>query len=767
VKRAEDPRLLAGKGCYVDDVPLPGALHMTVLRSPYPHARITRLDTSAAASMPGVATILSGTQISQLVPSLPVLWPAGDPKVRTRPLAATDVVRYVGEPVALVVAASRYLAEDAAEAVEINYEPLPVVDSVEQALAPGAPLLFPEWGENVVGTIEMGQTAETPHAACVVRERFAIARLAGVPIETRGAAAEYDPITGQMTLWASTQVATPLRLVAAEALGIPLAKLRVIAPDVGGGFGNKDAPHVEEVLTALTAKRLGRPVKWIEDRREAMLAIPHARGQVHDIELAVAEDGRILSLADQVLVEVGAHLASVGLGPGFVTAAMLPGPYHVPAFHVRVRGVVTNKTPFGAYRGFGMPEATFALERALDQAARRLGVDPAELRRRNLIRPEEMPYRTPTRIEYDSGDYPQALQMALDAVEYDRFRAEQRQAREHGRLLGIGLAPYIENTGQGPSRIQKLSGSRSGGYEEAVVRMDAEGGVTVFSGMSSIGTGIQTTMAQVAAQELGIDPGQIQVVLGDTQVCPPSPMGIVASRSAPVGNAAVRLAARKVRGKLIRLAAHLLEASAEDVELADGQLYVRGSPGRSVAVAEVARAANQAFDLPAGMEPGLNEHAGYDPEHVTFSYGVHAAVVELDTETGDVAMRRYVVVHDCGPLVNPTIVEGQIRGGVAQGVGAALLEEIRFDEAAQPLTTSLMDYLVPTAPSVPEIEILHTETPSPFTPDGAKGCGESGTIPTAPAIVAAIEDALAPHGATLNRIPVTPETIWRALRERA
>jgi carbon-monoxide dehydrogenase large subunit len=480
-------------------------------------------------------------------------------------------VRYVGEPVAVVVATSRYLAEDASEAIEIEYEPLPVVASMEDALAPDAPLLFPDWGENVVGTITMGQPAEARQAQCVIRERFTISRLAGVPIEARAAAAQYDSITGDLTLWASTQAATPLRIVAAEALGITLAKLRVISPDVGGGFGNKDAPHVEEVLTALMAKHLGRPVKWIEDRREAMLAIPHARGQIHDIELAIGEDGTIVSLADEVLVEVGAHLASVGLGPGFVTAAMLPGPYRVPNFHVRVRGVVTNKTPFGAYRGFGMPEATFALERALDQAARQLNMDPAELRRRNLIKREEMPYKTPTRLEYDSGDYPAALEMALDTVDYGAFRAKQEQARGHGKLLGIGIVPYLEFTGQGPSRMQKLSGSPSGGYEEAVVRVDAQGGVTVFSGMASIGTGIQTTMAQVAAQELGIDPAQIQVIVGDTQVCPPSPLGTVGSRSAPVGNAAVRFAARKTRDKLVRLAAYLLEANVEDLELADGR----------------------------------------------------------------------------------------------------------------------------------------------------------------------------------------------------
>jgi len=591
-------------------------------------------------------------------------------------------------------------------------------------------------------------------------------RLAGAPMEVRGALAQYDAASGEMTLWASTQAATPLRMVTAEALGIPQAKLRVVAPDVGGGFGNKDAPQAEEVLTGLAAKLLGRPVKWIEDRHEAMLAMTQARGQTHDIELAVDREGIILSLRDEVLVDAGAHLASVGLGPGFVTAVMLPGPYHVPRFYARVRGVATNKTPFGAYRGFGMPEATYALERALDQAARQLGLDPAELRRRNLVRPEEMPYKTPTRLEYDSGDYPAALAMALETIGYQAFRDEQVKARAAGRLLGIGVVPYLEFTGQGPSPVQRLSGSPSGGYEEAVVRMDREGGVTVYTGMASIGTGIKTTMAQVAASELGMEPEHVTVIAGDTQVCPPSPLGTVSSRSAPVGNAAVRLAARKVRGKLLELAGHLLEAAPEDVKLAEERAFVSGSPERGLALADLARAAHQAFDLPRGMEPGLLEHAGFDPVHVAFSYGVHAAIVDIDRETGDVALRRYVVVHDCGPLVNPTIVEGQIWGGIAQGLGAALLEELRFDDEGQPLTTSLMDYMLPVTTSMPDIEIVHSETPSPFTPDGAKGCGESGTIPAAPAIVAAIEDALAPFGATLRCIPVTPEMIWRAMDGR-
>jgi aerobic carbon-monoxide dehydrogenase large subunit len=801
----------------VADVPVPGALHLAFLRSPYAHARIVNFEAGEAARAPGVVRVLSGAELSALVPSLPVLWPCGDPKTRTRPLAAADVVRYVGEPVAVVAATSRYAAEDALELIEIEYDPLPVAASVEGALADGAPLLFPAWGDNVVGTIVMGAppggpataatrrmgedaatadgmtvgadaapadgmtvgadaapvggaSAEADTAATggdfggvVVRERFSVARLAGAPMEVRGAVAQYDPASGEMTLWASTQVATPLRMVTAEALGMPQAKLRVIAPDVGGGFGNKDAPQAEEVLTALMAKITGRTVKWIEDRHEAMLAMTQARGQTHDIELAVNDEGLIQSLTDEVLVDAGAHLASVGLGPGFVTAAMLPGPYHVPQLYARVRGVVTNKTPFGAYRGFGMPEATYALERALDQAARRLGMDPAELRRRNLIRPEEMPFTTPTRLEYDSGDYPAALQTALDRIGYTVFRAEQSRGREAGRLLGIGVVPYLEFTGQGPSPMQKFSGSPSGGYEEAVVRMDREGGVTVYTGMASIGTGIKTTMAQVAAAELGIEPEHVTVIVGDTQICPPSPLGTVSSRSAPVGNAAVRLAARKVRGKLLELAAHLLEAAPEDLSLAGERAFVSGSPERGLALPELARAAHQAFDLPRGMEPGLLEHAGFDPVHVTFSYGVHAATVEVDRLTGEASLLRYVVVHDCGPLVNPTIVEGQIWGGVAQGLGAALLEELRFDEGGQPLTTSLMDYMLPVTTSMPEIEIVHTETPSPFTPDGAKGCGESGTIPSAPVIVAAIEDALEPFGATLRSIPVTPEMIWQAI----
>jgi len=784
VRRVEDPRLLAGRARFVDDVALPGMLHLVVVRSTHAHARLGRVDVSRALAAPGVVAALTGAEVEHLVDPLPVNTRVAGQRLLDSHVLAAHKVLHVGEPVAAVLAESRYLAEDAAELVEVEYEPLPAVTSVEQALAADAPLLYEDWGDNVVAELPLSNgDVEAAFAAAdhVFRETFRIHRHTGVPLETRGTVAAYEPLTGELTVWTSTQSPHPVRDGLARSLRLPAHKVRVVAADTGGGFGLKDQAYAEDVLAALLSMQLGRPVKWIEDRREHFLATAHAREQVHHVEVAVRADGTLLGVRDHLLADVGAHLHKVGIGPTMFAGLMLPGPYRFGAYACRVQAVVTNKTPCAAYRGFGQPEAAFVMERLMDLVARALGRDPADLRRQNMLRPDELPGRSASGQGYDSGDYPGTLERALAAIDYDSFRRRQAEERggtdgahgAHGgggasngrHYLGIGLAAYVQASGLGPSKVLGRGGSRGAGFESARVVMDPQGRVTVYTGVSPHGQGLATTLAQLCADALGVRFEDVTIVSGDTAVCPYSPLGTAGSRSAVVGGASLLQAAEQIRDKLARLAAYRLEAAPEDVAFADRQAFVRGAPTRRVAVADLADALHLAHDLPAGLTPGLEEHAVYDPPDFTMANAVHAAVVEVVPATGEVRLLRYAVANDCGVVLNPTIVEGQIHGGVAQGLGGALLEELVYDASGQLLTTSLLDYLLPTAAEMPPLAVEHLQSPSPFTPGGMKGMGEGGCIGALAAIANAVADALAPWDARITSLPLRPETLLRLMDE--
>jgi carbon-monoxide dehydrogenase large subunit len=675
---------------------------------------------------------------------------------------ASDVARHVGEPLGLVVAASRAAAEDAAERVVLDLDPLPVVADVEAALA-GEALLHEGWGTNVVVEVDAGDPPDAVEAAIaraahVVSRRLRIQRVAGNPIEPRGAVAGWDAATSTLTLWSSTQAPHHVRELLAATLGLPADGIRVIAPDVGGAFGNKEHLYPEEVLVALASMRLGVPVKWIEDRREALVGTIQARDHVHEARLAVDVDGRFLAIHSRILANVGSRPSNVGAGPAFVSAGLLPGPYRFEAAGASFRAVLTNRTPTGAYRGFGMQQAAWVRERLVDEAARELGLDPVELRLRNMIRPEELPYTTPTRQEYESGDYPRALERAAE------FAREGPEPPGDGRRRGIGFASYVEFTGLGPTVVQQAVGFHLGGYDAAVVRLETDGTATVAMGTSPQGQGHETTFAQLAADRLGLPLERVRVVAGDTALTPYSNASAIASRSMPVAGGAVLRASERVRDKLLRIAAHRLEVSADDLELADGAARVRGAPWKAVAYDELAEKAWLGWDLPEGEAPGLEEKDVHDPVGISYSYATHAAAVAVDPETGEVEVERYVVVHDCGTVVNPTVVEGQIQGGVGQGLGMALLEEVVYDEDGNPQTTTLMDYLLPTSAEVPEIEVEHFETPSPFIPGGMKGMGEGGTIGAPAAIGNAVAAALPEIAEGIVATPISPARIWALLK---
>ncbi|HEY7062226.1 MAG TPA: xanthine dehydrogenase family protein molybdopterin-binding subunit [Chloroflexota bacterium] len=762
VRRVEDPRLLAGRGTYVDDVALPGMLHLVVVRGQEAHAHLRRVDVAPALAAPGVVDALDGAAIERLTEPLAVYTRLPGQRLVDSHVVATHKVLHVGEPIAALVAESRYQAEDAAELVEVEYEPLPPVLSVEQALAADAPLLYDAWGDNVVAETTIGTgdvDAAFARAAHVFRETFRIQRHTGVALETRGTVASYDPLTQELTVWTSTQNPHGVRDAMAESLRLPEHRVRVIAAETGGGFGQKDQAYAEDVLACLFAIRLGRPVKWIEDRREHFLATAHGREQVHHVEAAVAADGTLLAVRDHLLADVGAHLHKVGLGPALICGFMLPGPYRLGAYRCRIQGVMTNKTPSAAYRGYGQPQAVFVMERLMDLIARALGRDPADLRRQNLLRPDELPRPSAANIPYDSGDYPEALERALAMVDYAGHRREQARLRQDGRHVGVGIAAYVQATGIGPSKRMGGAGSRGAGFESARVVMDRQGRVSVFTGVGPSGQGLRTTLAQLCADALGVDFDDVTIVTGDTQVCPFSPMGSAGSRSAVTGGASLLLAAGKVKEKLTRLAAYRLEAAPEDVELRDRQAVVRGAPARSIPLAQLADGLHLGHDLPPGMDPGLEAHAVYDPPAFTMANAVHAVAVEVLPTTGELRILRYAVVNDCGVMLNPTIVEGQIHGGIAQGLGGALLEELVYDEGGQLITTSLLDYLVPTAAEMPPIAIEHLESPSPFTPGGMKGMGEGGCIGALAAIANAVADTLGPQGARLTALPLRPERV--------
>jgi carbon-monoxide dehydrogenase large subunit len=754
VPRHEDERLLRGGGCFVDDVNPPGVLHAAGLRSPHASARIVRIDTARARALPGVHLVLTAADLGELNEPGPLLIPhphLTHPRTQ-RPLAA-DRVRYVGELVAFVVADSRYVAEDAAELIDVLYESLPAVSELERALDPAAPRVHHDVPGNLAGRFV--QSVGDPErafqgAARILKERLTIERSCGSPIEGRGVVAEYDSRGRALRVWDSTQAPLPIKNGLARIFGLPEFNVDVLAPDVGGGFGTKIMLfYPEEILVPLAAIRLGRPVKWVEDRREHLLAANQERGQLHQVEVAIDDHGRILGLRDRFLHDTGAY-TPYGMVVPLITASQLPGPYRLRHYRVEFNVAYTNTVAVSPYRGAGRPHGAFVMERVISLIARELGLEPVEVRRRNFIQPDEFPWDVgltfqdggPTR--YDSGDYPAGLEMALD-------------------MVGLGVGCYVEGTGIGP-------------YEGAHVRVEPSGKVLVATGLTTQGQGHATTFAQIVADALGCDSAAVTVVTGDTRRFNWG-AGTYASRALVVSGNAIHAAALKVRGKALRIAAELLEVSPHDLELADGAVRVKGAPGRELTLGALATVANpiryaygkDAADaalrlvkpragavLAEGEEPGLEAVGYYAPPQSTFASGCHAAIVEVDLATGGVTIVKYVVQHDCGIVVNPMIVEGQICGGVAQGVGGALYERIVYDATGQPLTTTFMDFLLPTAMEVPAIEIGHTESPSPLNPLGIKGVGEGGAIPGPAVIAEAIDDALAPLGVRVREMPLDP-----------
>jgi carbon-monoxide dehydrogenase large subunit len=772
VLRKQDPTLLTGRGMYVADVQRPGMLHMAVLRSRSAHARIIRVDTSACRGLPGVLLTLTPEDLRGLAkPALPVLRQGARLKGRDYPILPTDKVIYVGQPIGAVVATSRARAEDALEKIDVAYEPLPVVATIEAALAAGAPLIHEEWGDNLANGLshETGDVATAlAEAAVVLTREFRIARVSALPLEGRGVVAEYDHGTGRLTMWYSSQAPHLFRTVLAGILGFPESRIHVISGEIGGGFGLKLHYHAEEVLAAIATLRLRRAVKWIEDRLEAFGASTQAREQIIEATIGATAEGKITAVRAKILGDIGAHIHTKGTGPLGATADMMTAGYGVPNYAVEMLAVVTNKPPLGAYRGFGAPQAMIAIEGMLDLVAAKLEMDPAELRLRNLLRPEQLPYRNPLGSLFDSGNYPETLRRALDLSGYDRWRDEQRRRRANGGpLVGIGIAFPIEIGGQGPCQRLRELRVMQGGYETAAVKIDATGRITVSSGIMEIGQGVNTALAQICAEELGVDVGDIDVVLGDTERTPYSNYGTGASRGTVTAGIAVLEATRRLKRKVAELAGHLLEASPDDIAIASGQVTVRGAGFRTVSLGGLAEEAYRGQLLPPGAEPGLEARFVYDPPHYTYTCAAHVAIVEVDPATWMVTPREYFIVHDCGTVINPRQVEGQLHGGVVGGLGEALLEELVYDEHGQLLTGTLMDYLLPTLNEAMPIVIGHMETPSPFSVNGTKGAAEGGIIGAPAAIVCAVSDALRPLGIEVRQCPVSPQVLFRLAEARA
>lgn len=778
VRRKEDPRLITGSATYVGDLKLPGMHHVVFVRSPYPHARVRGIDTSAARQHPGVVAVVTGRDLVPLCEPMPMgsggEGGSGEAAVeagRTHYALAVERVRHVGEAVAAVVATSPELAVDAAAEVAVDWEPLPAVVDPEAAIQADAPRLFADMPNNIerkrrrkAGDVDKAFTG----AFRVIKQRMVNQRLAGVPMEGRAVVAAPDPVTDGVTVWTSTQVPHQVRGEIAEVLRLPENRVRVIAPEVGGGFGVKIGIYPEDALLAVLARTYSIPLRWVETRLEHMAATTHGRAQVADVEAAIQADGTVTGLRMRILANLGAYPVAPLIPP--LTMQMAVGVYNIPNVDIEVTCVCTNTTPVAAYRGAGRPEAAYYIERLMDLVAAELDRDPAEVRRKNFIPPDAFPYKTPTRVTYDSGEYDKALTKALELARYDDLRAEQRKLFDRitsmsnespsqrvtlsscHTLLGIGIACYVEMCGFGP-------------FESAQVRVDPTGTVTVFTGISPHGQGSETSFAQIVADQLGADFDKVIVRHGDTGNTPMG-HGTQGSRSLAVGGAALVRAVARVRDKARRIAAHMLEAAPEDVVLSAGQYQVRGMPDRGLTLSQIAA---QAYDedLPDQLEPGLEAIDFFKPPALIYPFGAHVAVVEVQVETGMVHLRNYISVDDCGPRISPVLVEGQVHGGLAQGIAQALLEEVVYDTNGQLLTGSLMDYALPRADLFPPFTVAKTETPTPLNPLGAKGIGEAATIGSTPAIANAVLDALRPFGVRHLDIPLRPEKVWRAMRDAA
>jgi len=746
VRRREDPRLITGSATYVDDIVLPSMAHMAILRSPHPHARILSIDTSAALELPGVLAVVTGSEVAHLVPAQEAE-ASGEPASPSRPPLATEKARYIGDPVAAVVATDRALAADALESIVVEYEELPGVGDPERAMEPGASQIHVH-AENNIDTRRECSAGDVEKAFAeadiTVSARMVSQRLSPNPLETRGVVASYEGGSGRLTVWSSTQCAHFVRDAICEYMRLPQTRVRVIAPEVGGGFGCKGEAYGEDVLTAYMARKLDRPIKWIETRTEHLQSTVHGRAQIAYLDLAATKDGRITGLRLRLILDSGAYGASL---LGEITAAMITGCYLITNVETEVLTVLTNKTPLGAYRGAGRPEAAYYIERGIDMLANKLDMDPAEIRRKNFIPPEAFPYHTPDWAEFDSGAYASTLDAALERSGYRELRSEQERLRADGKLIGIGLCSYVEICGFG--------------WETSTVRVESDATVSIYTGISPHGQGQETTFSQIAADVLGVQPEQVNVMHGDTSMG--SGFGTMGSRGTAVGGPAVYQASQIVREKMRQIAAHALEAAPEDLELDDGAWRVKGVPDRFVALADVAQTAYSGENLPERMEPGLTAVYNFRPDSLTAPFGTHVALVEVNRETGRVDIRKFLTVDDCGTIVSPQLVQGQVHGGIAQGIAQAIFEEMVYDEEGHLLTGSFVDYLIPGVRDLPLYETTHTNTPTPRNPLGIKGIGEAATIGSTPAIVNAVVDALSPLGVTHLDMPLTPSKLWQVI----
>ncbi len=767
IKRREDPRLITGQATYVDDIKLHGMLHMSVLRSPYGHARINSINTDAARNHPGVVAVYLAEDLKGAVGNIAIAVPLGHiaEGMGVHGPLAEGKVRFYGDPVAVVIADDRYTARDARDLIEIDYEPLPAAIDVEKAMQPGAPILYEEFDTNVAfgmhpPTDEIDKVFAQTQAdgGIVVKTRMVNQRLAPAAMETRGVVAEYTKSNKSLTIWSSSQIPHLLRNILAATVGLPQHQVRVIVPEVGGGFGSKLNIYPEELVAAFASMKTGHPVKWIEDRSENLAVTIHGRDQVDYVEVAATKEGKVTGLKVHGISDLGSYCQIftdvIMIAFGFPVSC---GAYDIKNLHLSADIVFTNKAPTDAYRGAGRPEATYAVERAIDLVANKLGMDPAEVRRINFIQPDQFPYKSAAGAVYDTGNYEGALDKALAMVDYKSLRAEQAQKRADGKLMGIGISSYIEICGFGPKGSAPV-----GLYESARVRVEQSGTVMVYTGSSPHGQGEETTFAQIVAEEFGIPVEDVLIMHGDTDSTPEG-RGTYGSRTTAVGGSAVFNAVQRLKEKMKLIASHMLEASVSDVELEDGKFSVAGSPQKSVAFADVAAAANLSNTLAPGIEPGLETTVFFEPDACVFPFGTHICVVEVDKETGEVEIKRFIAVDDCGRQLNPMLVQGQVHGGIAQGVGQALIEGVEYGEDGQLLTSTFMDYAMPMASELPHFELDHTITLTTVNPLGVKGVGEAGTIGSTPAVAAAVADALGvPH----IDMPFKSEKLWKIIHQQ-
>jgi carbon-monoxide dehydrogenase large subunit len=761
LKRKEDPRLIQGLAHYVDDIVLVGIQHAAILRSPYAHAKIRSIDVSKAQAAPGVSLVLTGADLRGSIGIVPCAAQIPDMKSAPRPVLALDRVRFVGEGVAVVVATSRYAARDALDLIEVDYDPLTPVVNPEKAMEKGSPVLYDGHKDNIAyrWELEGGDIkAAFKNADKVIKQRMVNQRLIPVAMETRGVVADYKPGERQLTLWTSTQVPHLVRTQIAAMLDVPEFSVRVITPEVGGGFGSKLNIYAEEALIGYLSMKLATPVKWIESRRENFQGTIHGRDQIDDVEVAIKKDGTILGLRFRAIADLGAYYQLLTPLIPTLTGLMASGCYKIPAIRAEVIGVLTNKMSTDAYRGAGRPEATYLVERMLDLVAMELKKDPVEVRRKNFPKLSEFPYATPTGVIYDSANYPRSLDLVLKNSGYTKLRQEQAKARKQGRVVGIGLSTYVEICAMGPS-----SAMPAGGWESATVRIEPSGMVNLMTGASPHGQGQETSFAQLGAEILGLEPADVNVIHGDTSIVPYG-IGTFGSRGTAVGGTAAYMAMMKLREKLATLAGFLIDADPAKLVFEDMKIFVKGQPKKSIPFGEVVAAAYTAKKLPPGMEPGLDETSFFEPSNFTFPFGAHVCMVEIDKETGDVRLLKYVAVDDSGNVLNPLLVAGQVHGGIVQSFGQAMLEECVYDEQGQLITGELTDYAIPRAEDLPWMELDHTVTPSPVNPMGVKGVGEAGTIGATPALANAVADALSVFGVRHVDMPFKRERIWKLMQ---